>query len=774
MSKKKLKQKINQFANWLAEETSESSYESRRLFVQSRSLSTSPDSPVKLKSEDLLGRWPFAQNIYNVIKDTPGEWSKRIGIFGAWGEGKTTVLEFINSAAKDDGNIVVWFNPWEVQNREELWTNFAISIYDAIEKKGLKIPSGLKHKVRKISQSMKPFGRSIKYLESLDKRLENIIGLMNSPLKYWLSPNHGELRNIPNIIKNNKIIVFVDDLDRTRPELVPHLLLSLRELLDMPFMIFILAFDPNVITKTIMAYHPGWEEGSVFIDKIIDFQYWLPDIEQNNKLAIIKSQINKYCDFLNLTSFEKILDLLPENPRRLKKYLRHLYYLKPEIQRHEKNELRWNYIILFQLLKFEYPFIYRKILENQKILYHVSALGIIDKSSEDGIDRYKKNISTISDELKHICSNFSIEKLEQERIVELLSAIGERSTFQTKEFLYYQAIFAEKPHALTWKEFSAFYRVWYETPTAKTAVDWLSNHSSSLGIDRKRVLSEVFDTSINYRLSLLEEAADQNDLANLRGKTAEAEKILVLIEQLCCDLSNFAHNYCLIEVEKFEKLLNMVEKWFHFRNDPAYVNARKNESEFLVKFVKSAPQIANQIFELLEPWSDSGLRREGTESIASLKQELASLAQEYIADNVIERFSQQEGIHELWGHNKMLAEKYILFRLESPVWHGERKAKYFILAQRAKKDDVIRENFIEFVRMLSHYSQEGFDVLNPNEVKDLVSDANIVKAAWDAALSKPLQPRAIGSFQRHHKTLSEFVAKVSLSWPESKNGNNIS
>jgi hypothetical protein len=538
----------------------------------------------------------------------------------------------------------------------------------------------------------------------------------------------------------------------------------------MPFMIFILAFDPNVITKTINAYHPGWEEGPEFIDKIIDFQYWLPDIEQNDKLTLIESEVNQYCDFLDLKSFDKILDMLPANPRKLKKYIRHLYYLKPEIQRHEKYELRWNFIILFQLLKFEFPLVYRNILENEEIMYHVSALGIIDKSSQDSKDSYNKNISIISEELENICSNFGIKEAERKKITDLLSAVGERFTFQSKEFLYYQGMIVEKPHAFTWKEFLEFYRKWRQSPTAKTAADWLSNHSLSRAEDRKHVLSEVFDTSIKYRLSLLEEASDQNDLDNLKSKTAEAEKILVLMEQLCYDLSSFAHNYCLVGIEKFEKLLNMVEKWIHFRNDPAYIEARKNEKEFMVQFVKGAPQIASQIFELLEPWDPDRFRGEGTDLIASLRSELASVAQEYIAENVIERFSQQEGIHELWGHSEMLAEKYLLFRLESPVWQGERKAKYFELAQAAHKDDVIRENFIEFVRMLSYYSQKGFDVLNAQEVTDLVSDVDIVKAAWDAALSKPLQPRAMGSFKGYQKTLGNFVSEDNLTWPEMKNG----
>lgn len=766
MSYNKLIQGINQFANWLADKTTETNFERKIIRFQSSRVSKSPDSPIKQKSDDYLNRWHFAQNVYRIIKSTPEEWSKRIGIFGAWGEGKTTALEFISSQVKEDGDIVVWFNPWEVQNREELWTTFAVSVYDAIENEGLEIPSYLKHKIRKIAQFVKPFDHSINYLKGFDKRAENIIGLMNSPLKYWLSPNHGELSNIPEIIKKKKIVVFIDDLDRANPEIVPHLLLSLQELLDLSFMVFILAFDPNVIKKAIKIYNPGWEKGPEFIDKIIDFQYWLPDVEEEHKLALISSQIEKHFDFLDLRSFENILAMLPDNPRKLKKYLRHLIYLKPEVIRHDKEELRWPIIIIFQLLKFYFPVLYRNILENENLLYHLSSLQIIDRNSDDGKKSYEKNIKAISDELSDICKKFDVDEIEKEKIVKILKAIGDRSFFHPREMLYYQAMIVEKPHALTWKEFHQFYKTWLQDQMPKTIAKWLSKHSLLRAEDRKRVLSEAFDTSIKYRLALLEEASDKNCLNILRAKTEEADNVLVLLSQFLYDLSDFTVNYSLINLEKFENLLNMVEKWIHFTNHSAYIKARENEKAFLIKFVTGAPHLASEIYILLEPWDPRGFHGDGTESIISLRSELASIAQEYIAADIIDRFSQQEGIHELWGHDQMLAQKYLLFRLESPVWQEERKTKYFELAKAARDNDVIRENFIEFVRMLSHYSQEGFNILNPKELKSLASNVEIVKAAWDAALSNPLQPHAMGSFERHQKILGKFISEDNLIFPE--------
>jgi hypothetical protein len=46
------------------------------------------------REDDDLDRWRFAAEIVEVVLATHPDWSARIGIFGRWGEGKSTVLQF--------------------------------------------------------------------------------------------------------------------------------------------------------------------------------------------------------------------------------------------------------------------------------------------------------------------------------------------------------------------------------------------------------------------------------------------------------------------------------------------------------------------------------------------------------------------------------------------------------------------------------------------------------------------------------------------------------
>ena len=97
------------------------------------------DSAQRLRKDDDLGRWRFAAEIAEVIRSTPADWSARIGIFGKWGEGKSTVLHFLEEMLKPEGNIVFNFTPWAVQELDELWEEFGNALLEALEAEKLEV-----------------------------------------------------------------------------------------------------------------------------------------------------------------------------------------------------------------------------------------------------------------------------------------------------------------------------------------------------------------------------------------------------------------------------------------------------------------------------------------------------------------------------------------------------------------------------------------------------------------------------------------------------------
>ena len=91
------------------------------------------DAPIKLQSEDRFRRYPFAKRIAETIVARPDPSSIVVGIYGAWGEGKTSVLNFIESDLLDIETVVcVRFNPWRFKDEATLLLNYFGTLADAL------------------------------------------------------------------------------------------------------------------------------------------------------------------------------------------------------------------------------------------------------------------------------------------------------------------------------------------------------------------------------------------------------------------------------------------------------------------------------------------------------------------------------------------------------------------------------------------------------------------------------------------------------------------
>jgi predicted KAP-like P-loop ATPase len=78
------------------------------------------DRPVEIPEEDILGRSPFAKSIADQIIHTPDKGSLRIGIYGGWGEGKTSILRLIANELEKNGHVCIWVTPWVFSDRGEI------------------------------------------------------------------------------------------------------------------------------------------------------------------------------------------------------------------------------------------------------------------------------------------------------------------------------------------------------------------------------------------------------------------------------------------------------------------------------------------------------------------------------------------------------------------------------------------------------------------------------------------------------------------------------
>src|SRR5262249_35743818 len=502
------------------------------------------DNPQSSKDNDDLERWRFAVEIIETIRTTPADWSTRIGIFGKWGEGKSTVLRFMSEMLNDSSDVVFTFNPWAIRDWDMLWTEFGDQFAESLEK--AKVPfdkfrkNYLERMVRKYSQKGEATLGIVAAIAG--HGLDKVHGFGFRALKDLLAYDAPALLEIRQKLGERRVVVMIDDLDRAQPSLIPQLLLALRELLDLPGFAFVLAFDDELVEIALAEAIKAWGEGSDFLEKILDFRFHLPQVTLEQKKRLIKRSIELYCPFIPVSSTSEIEDLLPENPRKLKSLIRNMAALKTQMDRHDPDEFRWVDVWLIQMIRQESESIYREI-SNEKVWSRLAGILYQVRDRPSKLSSGTKHTED-EPELKELFNKCSAsEELVKARVTKLIKAARTRASAQ---FMYAVSLIG-RPCAVTWKEFRTIYAAWLDNPLPSTLDRLLSEHAASRRVPLQDVEQETFDAICDDRHRSLASAAETQSVEEHDVDAKKAGNLLQMAEQ-------FLEGGKRLTVQRFSKL----------------------------------------------------------------------------------------------------------------------------------------------------------------------------------------------------------------------------
>ena len=223
-----------------------------------------------------------------------------IAIQGDWGTGKTSIMEMvvddINAYQNDLGGCItpVKFNTWEY-SQFNLASQLPMIMIDAlvnqIKAEVAKRPTSdeILKKLKLYSDKIGNFV-SVFATVSLSMVTRGMVQLDSGNIKSLL-PN-GSVSGISEL-KNNfsevistvasgehdKVVIFIDDLDRLDPALAVEILEVLKIFLESPKCVFVLAIDYSVVQRGVKAKYGADfddEKGRNFFDKIIQVPFQVP------------------------------------------------------------------------------------------------------------------------------------------------------------------------------------------------------------------------------------------------------------------------------------------------------------------------------------------------------------------------------------------------------------------------------------------------------------------------------------------------------------------
>lgn len=375
----------------------------------------SQDSPLTNLIDDRLGRTELA----NIIASSIINLSKsdhdciNIAIYGKWGEGKTTLMNFVESIllanGKKDSIFMTHFNPWMAGDEEKLIKDFFRSIsYDVKDDIGLffmKYGKAISFSTQHIIDVFFPHWPKV--IKSPGEKAAQVVNDLKEIFTEDNVPLYIRKKELCEIIKKEHIhlLVFIDDLDRLDKNEVHAVFRLIRQVADFPNTIYMIAMDPEVVSKSLCGFYGNnVEDGRAFIDKIIQVPINLPQISTNKLTSDLDDILypilldegepeNEIKD--TISSIAEIIT----TPRQLIRFKNLISFKLNAL----KGEINLSDLFKLEAINIVCSAAYHKVFENRNKLFKEADLLNLtfDKENEDTAvaARFEEAIKAITDEV---------------------------------------------------------------------------------------------------------------------------------------------------------------------------------------------------------------------------------------------------------------------------------------------------------------------------------------------------------------------------------------
>jgi predicted KAP-like P-loop ATPase len=254
--------------------------------------------------DDALGVAGQAGRMASSIMSRTSQEGLVIGLYGAWGSGKTTFINFIEQFLKKvaDKNqpIIMRFNPWLFSGHEDLIQRYLIELSKTLDpgdfrskQKRKEFAEGVEN-LSNVSEQLllfaaglhvNPFFASgVKALSHLSKRAIKQLKSQES-----LSTQKEKIENLLTESKK-KILVIIDDIDRLEPKEILDIFRTVKSAADFPNVIYLLSFDKNLVHDVIKDSHKS--DGQDYLEKIIQYDIDLPPADAQGVLKLFGERID--------------------------------------------------------------------------------------------------------------------------------------------------------------------------------------------------------------------------------------------------------------------------------------------------------------------------------------------------------------------------------------------------------------------------------------------------------------------------------------------------
>jgi hypothetical protein len=260
------------------------------------------DRPIQQKDQDKLGRGPFVEQLTDALVDKKNKRSSGlvVSLLGAWGSGKTSILNLLEADLKSryQNAVVLRFDPWLIANRDSLVRQFLSDLGNVLSKDAGAASKAAKKARELLSEydgvinigidavgllSFSLFSSGLKAAKGALKKTEKTLHQLKTEI-------NETIKDIP-----YPIVVLIDEVDRLDDSEVLEIMRLVKAVADFPNVSYLIAYDVDRVVEALGASARTAEDagnrGRAYLEKIVQHQVFLPALFEAELIEMFRGEV---------------------------------------------------------------------------------------------------------------------------------------------------------------------------------------------------------------------------------------------------------------------------------------------------------------------------------------------------------------------------------------------------------------------------------------------------------------------------------------------------
>ena len=507
----------------------------------------------------------------------------------------------------------------------------------------------------------KYFGRGAEVTGQVPAGTTDVIYGAGEAAFSWLSINKRDIDALISQLNGRRVIVFLDDLDRADPRLIPKTLLALRELLDWPGFSFVLAFDRQVVARALTEYSAAYgENAQTFLEKVVDIPFEIAPPTQAQKFALARQAFEACCPFLPKSALSAAGQYLRNEPRRVKLIARKIGLLKSAGQRHNPDDIDWFALLLHQIIHEASPaaasFVVDASTDDQSnwSMWFGNKAEIKDKET-----RFRSEVAS-----RMVANNSPID----ERVISAATGLLSHWVLKTSESIHTPVNLVFNEPTFTRKEFASVFAQWAEFRTPSTLFDAVKHGARMACVSNESSAQDFFSLAIAQYSEVLARMAESELDISWQALAKEADLKLSFLEYLWAQsAAKLIQDASKSEIIS-SNLIAVVTSWIGWDKNPAEKPLREREKTLALKAAAQC-NAQDQLYDNTNPYSN-GRNAFDTSGKTEWVESIRAVLTKSVCERLIARFKLPGELLKIVRDEEGLAI-WLLENAKSPLYSSD-------------------------------------------------------------------------------------------------------